>query len=265
MSSEVTDSAYWNKYWAMNKDDYPSYDLSTGIFYSYNMLIQKLVKETKERLGKDRLRVIDCGCGDGLMLRYLCEQFDDIDVYGIEYSDAINKSQSMIEGLGFKVNLTKWDMNNGMPNSMVSKFDLVISVGLIEHFQKPEEILQTMKTVLADGGCMLTFIPNFDGLYNLVWKYLDNENYSYHVPISKARLLKLHEDLDLAMLDCIRIGNPIIPNIHNARSLLMRLANRIIININGRIFQRLVPKQVSLKKSYYLSPIVACSGVLVSR
>lgn len=262
MSSEVTDSAYWDEYWSKNKGDFPNYNLTSGLFYSYDLLLQKIVSETRERLGKHRLQVIDCGCGDGLILRYLCERFDDIDVYGIEYSDAIHKSEFMVEKLGFKAHLKKWDMNNGMPEDMIGKFDLVLSFGLIEHFQKPQDILQIMKTLMTDGGCMLTLIPNFDGLYNFIWKHFDSENYSHHIPISKAKLIKLHEGLDLTMLNCIRVGNPVIPGIHNASTVWKRFVNKIIININGRIFKRLIPKQLSLEKSYHLSPIVACSGIL---
>jgi len=262
MGSEVTDSSYWDEYWSKNKEEFPDYNLSNGLFYSYDLLIQKLVRETRERLGRRRLRVIDCGCGDGLIIRYLCEQFEEIDVYGIEYSDAIHKTEYMVEKLGFNASLIKWDMNNGMPDDVIGKFDLVISVGLIEHFQRPQEMLRTMKTALAGDGCMLTLIPNFDGLFNFMWKLYDSENYSHHVPISKFKLLKLHEDLGLTMLDCIRVGNPIIPGMHNAKGLVKQLSNKIIININGRIFQKLIPKQVSLERSYYLSPIVACTGVL---
>lgn len=196
-----------------------------------------------------------------MIIRYLCEQFDNIDVYGIEFSDSIYKAQRMVVDLGFKADLIKLDMNNGMPCDMIGKFDLVMSFGLIEHFKTPEKILRTMSTLLVDGGgCMLTLIPNFEGFFNLLWKYYDGENYSSHVPISKSKLLDLHEGLDLRMLECIGLGNPILPGIHNHKSLLLRLANKIIVNINGRIFQRLVPKQVSLEKSYYLSPVVACWG-----
>lgn len=264
MDNEVTNSEYWDKYWEQNKGSLPSYDLYKGLFYSYDMLLQRLVKETRRRMGKERLRVIDCGCGDGLILRYLSERFDDIEVSGIEYSDSIVIAQKMAEQLGYQISLTKWDMNNGMPKNMLGKFDMVLSFGLIEHFNEPLKILEVMKSALAPGGCMMTVIPNFDGLYNLLWRLYDQENYRQHVPIKAGRLRQLHERLGLEAIECFRLGNPTIPGIHNVRRLWEKAASTLIINLNGRILQKLAPRQERLDKSYPLAPVVVCTGVALA-
>jgi len=260
MSNEVTDSTYWDKYWG-SSDELPHYDASRGLFYSYDLLLSSCIAQVRKRMDRNTLQVIDCGCGEGMMLRFLQERFSGLEIAGIDYSEAIRKAESMGRLLACSWDLVKWDMNIGMPPKFVDSFDIVLSFGLIEHFNDPVPMLRTMKSALRKGGCMITIIPNFIGLYHFLWRLYDRDNHKQHVPISPDHLAALHEQIGLEGIAIYQLGAPIIPGIHNANHGWEKLLQWVITQINGRILQRFAPRQTRLDKCYPLQPVLACVGV----
>ncbi|NOU13657.1 MAG: class I SAM-dependent methyltransferase [Methylococcaceae bacterium] len=259
MSNEVTSKDYWNKYWS-DEVKYPTYDISTGPFYSYHLIFSKYIELVRHRLGKNRLRVIDCGCGEGLILKYLAEQFENLEIWGIEYSDSYYKAKSMGEKLGFDLHLINGDIFSALDPELLESFDVVISVGLIEHFEDPSEIMNQMMRMLTKGGSIVTLIPNFNGLFNLLWKLYDSENYAYHVPIKKHELIQIHNNLGLVDVNFYTLGTPVLSGINSAIKPWQKIIRFITSNVNGRILQRIIPKQSSLEKFYPSTATVACAG-----
>ena len=260
MSNEVTPKEYWDDYWGKIKTKYPDYDISRGLFYSYDLFFKKYLSKTRERLGKKKLKIIDCGCGEGLMLKFLNDQYEDIETWGIEYSDSYYKAEKMGEDLGYEFHLIKGDLLNPCDKNLIESFDIVVSFGLIEHFKDSSEIMRNMANLLRRKGCLITIIPNFNGLFNFLWKLYDKRNYRYHIPIHKEELLCIHQQEGIDELSFYTLGTPTIPGLLNIDSFQQKLLAFIILNINGRILQKLAPRQVSLRKSYPIAPIVACVG-----
>jgi SAM-dependent methyltransferase len=257
MKNKITDSGYWDRYWSGGK--IPSYDVTRGLFHSYDKLFTKYYSETACRLGKKDLRIVDFGCGEGLMLRYFKERFPGTEVWGIEFSSAFHTAEEVGRQLALEFNILKRDILAGIPSTLTNHFDIVLSVGLIEHFQDPIKILEIMHGALADGGCMITIIPSFEGAFNFFWRLCNRENYLKHVPISRRELRSLHEHLGLSHISIYALGTPTILGTP-ARSLAGKILQFIIVNINGRILQRLFPRQIDLEHGLPLAPILACAG-----
>ena len=262
MTSEVTSKEYWDEFWGEGEIKHPVYNIDRGLFYSYKQLFTECFTETRDRLGVDRLSVIDCGCGEGLFLRFMAEQFDYVDVTGIEYSSAIEKSQKMGEDLGLSFDLIRGDIFNDWDPQYLEKFDVVLSVGLIEHFREPTEILHQMYKVLKPGGGMVTIIPSFDGLFNFLWRTYDARNYSYHVPISHRELPVLHAEIGLHDISFFTLGTPTLPGLHDVNTFTSRLIQRTVKLVNSYVLRRIYPvRQPTIRKRYPLVSTVACTGV----
>ena len=60
------------------------------------------------------------------------------------------------------------------------RYDLVYSLGLIEHFTDTRAILEKHLAYLADDGVLLIEIPNFRGLNGLVQRTFDRDMYDKH-------------------------------------------------------------------------------------
>ena len=60
------------------------------------------------------------------------------------------------------------------------KYDLVLSCGLIEHFEDTKAIIKSHIQFLNKGGKLLITLPNFTGVNGWVQQKFDNENYLKH-------------------------------------------------------------------------------------
>ncbi|MDH5276562.1 MAG: class I SAM-dependent methyltransferase [Gammaproteobacteria bacterium] len=260
MSKGITTKEYWDDYWGSGAPRFATYDKSRGVFHALDLLLAECLRRTRERLARDPLRLVDCGSGEGLILRFVHEQHPGVEVWGIEYSDAIEKSRQMAEELGYDFHLLRGDLFELCRPGVTEPFDVLTSFGLIEHFDDPGQVLAQLIQMVEPGGCVITVIPNFDGLFNALWKLYDPGNYRHHIPISNARLLAVHRELGLEDVALYPIGTPTIPAIHDAARSWQKKLNWVIEQVNGRILQPLWPRQVSLQRKYAMTPAVACVG-----
>ncbi|MBI2024426.1 class I SAM-dependent methyltransferase [Candidatus Giovannonibacteria bacterium] len=112
--------------------------------------------------------VLDAGCGTG-ELAHLISKKGAKKVLGIDYSEsAINeaKKQYQNKNLFFE----KSDLNN-----ISGKFDVIISLGTLEHLDDPLGALTNLKNKLNPGGHLIITCPNWSnarGYILLALKYL---------------------------------------------------------------------------------------------
>lgn len=109
-------------------------------------------------------KVLDLGCRDGAITKYLIEGNDvtgaDID------SSALENAQKIlgIKTLHFDAQSDNWPIKQ-------RSFDIVVAGELLEHVYFPGEIIQKINKVLKPGGFFIGSVPNAFALKNRI-KYL---------------------------------------------------------------------------------------------
>ena len=100
----------------------------------------------------EKQRVLDLGCGDGSLLRYL---FDSRQAtgYGLEI-DPAGITQSVANG----INVIESDLDEGLSDFDDDAFDQVIMTQTLQAVQRPDQLLREMLRVGRTG--IVTF-PNF--------------------------------------------------------------------------------------------------------
>jgi SAM-dependent methyltransferase len=98
-------------------------------------------------------RVLEAGCGSGVILAYLAGQ--GCDVYGLDFAvlalQALGRQVPSARVVGG--DLARLPFPDG-------SFDCVISLGTLEHFEEgPELALAEHRRILRDGGTLLIFMP----------------------------------------------------------------------------------------------------------
>lgn len=68
--------------------------------------------------------------------------------------------------------------------------DLVISMGVLEHFTDSAEVMRAFSRYLKPGGLLLTTVPNMPGITGVLQKTFYKPVYDIHVPLS---LRHIHE------------------------------------------------------------------------
>ncbi len=100
---------------------------------------------------KEKSRVLDVGCGDGVVGERLIKE-KNCEVYGLDLDEAAI-AESKRKGLKAKV----WDADDGLPFKTKS-FDYAISNGLLEFVNKPDFLIAE---ILRVGKVAIVEFPNF--------------------------------------------------------------------------------------------------------
>jgi methionine biosynthesis protein MetW len=101
---------------------------------------------------KPGARVLDLGCGDGALLRFLAEQRDTIG-YGVEIDD-----DGVLACVSNSVNVVQGNMERGLSAFADGSFDYVILSQTLQAVRSSEQVVREMLRVGREG--IVTF-PNF--------------------------------------------------------------------------------------------------------
>ena len=105
-------------------------------------------------------KALDVGCAYGYGLEIL-ESFG-YEGYGVDISSyAIDVAESRLSG---KVRLSVHDIRENLPFD--TKFDLIISLSVLEHLQDPETALKVCFNFLKDDSIFLATTPNKLCIFN---------------------------------------------------------------------------------------------------
>jgi 2-polyprenyl-3-methyl-5-hydroxy-6-metoxy-1,4-benzoquinol methylase len=127
-------------YW---QDLKATHDAHPGNVYRYG-LISRIAKELNLRPGT----IIDCGCGDGSLLRVMRRTFPDaalsgMDVSGVALDRAAGSGATVFQG------------DFGFPLALTVPFDLVLCSEVIEHVHDDETVLDNLARLCRPGGWVI--------------------------------------------------------------------------------------------------------------
>src|SRR5258708_33901355 len=116
----------------------------------------KRLNETRITFAKGK-KVLDVGCGSGVLLETICQQFGcvgkgiDVDSRRIEKARAHSKLAVFECGL--------FDATN-----VKDRYDVLTSSAVIEHIVDPPGFLKQLNLTLAEGGSLFLLTPNASSL-----------------------------------------------------------------------------------------------------
>jgi SAM-dependent methyltransferase len=197
MSSHLTDRNFWVSFWESKND--LVFDISPD--YVFGDILGRLVKNYNIK------SAIELGGFPGSYCIYL-KKYYGLDTTLFDYfihpgivKDLLLKNDLKPGG----IHIIEADLFKYKP---VQKYDMVISLGLIEHFKDVKEIIQRHIQFLNPGGILFIAIPNFRSVNGLVQKYFDRKNYDKHnIDSMNPELLeKISRDLGLTAVKASYYG-----------------------------------------------------------
>lgn len=123
----------------------------------------------KEFLPGTELDYLELGCAPGQYTAALAEGTPWA-ISGIDYSDDAAVFLETLATVGKEAKLYRLDM---FQERVPAQFDVVISIGLVEHFRGSllDEVFALHDSYLRPGGVLVLMVPNFTG-FNYFWHYL---------------------------------------------------------------------------------------------
>jgi len=149
-----TTSFYTESYRLMDlspESEFKFFSGKNSISYSDLRLSSLIENISLDHLGK----ILDIGCGKGNFLHRFSEKFPNWSLYGIEASQNALKFA--------KEKLPQAQLYEGLftHDPFGEKFDLIVSLGVLEHLEDPNTFLQQAIACLKEDGVFLFDIPNF--------------------------------------------------------------------------------------------------------
>jgi 2-polyprenyl-3-methyl-5-hydroxy-6-metoxy-1,4-benzoquinol methylase len=206
--------------------------------------------------------VLEVGCGNTHWLGYI-QQRHGLKIAGLDYSEkGCDMARSNLARQGATGTIHCADMFTATPDD-VGTYDMLYSLGVVEHFEDLEHVLANLARFLNPGGLMITEIPNlasFHGALDWVWQ---PELYYKHKVIRKKELINAHEKAGITLSDAYYLGR-----------FSMNIVNWEVYHRFG-FFKHLVPfmrkvagktNQIMLRRaetgpgSAFLSPFIVFEG-----
>lgn len=195
MSNHLTDRIFWKEYWKN---------------YQYKKVFQHYFFDKYIDI-KERNTSIEIGGFPGSMSIYLYKK------YGFFVS--------LLDFYIDKKIINQLEEINGIPKNTIEciesdffkfqsekKYDMVFSLGFIEHFDDTYDVIKRHVDLLSDNGQLLIILPNFRGINGLFQKVFDYKNFKAHnlnsMVISKLENISL--DLSLKNIIVEYAGKPMI-------------------------------------------------------
>jgi len=122
--------------------------------------------------------VLEIGFAPGKHLAYVAKTLG-ARVAGIDYSEnGITFAKRLFSALEIDADLRCEDL---FATTFAARtFDFVYSVGVVEHFDDPRDIVRRHVDLLRPGGTALILIPDYSGIYGLLQRYFDPESLDIH-------------------------------------------------------------------------------------
>jgi 2-polyprenyl-3-methyl-5-hydroxy-6-metoxy-1,4-benzoquinol methylase len=123
-------------------------------------------------------RVLEVGCAPGKQLAWLRKVLG-ARVAGVDYAPrGIATTRRLLDAVGVTADLRCEDFF--ATTFEPASFDIVYSLGVVEHFDDPRPIVEKHVELLVPGGVALVVIPNYRGPYGALQRWFDASNLELH-------------------------------------------------------------------------------------
>lgn len=164
MENQLTDRDLWKSYWEN---------------YHFTPIEENPVYKKYIRPASPQARFIEIGGFPGLnagyFYRHVCRDVTLLDFY-VE-PEVIRKVESQNQIPAHTIKSIEADFFSFQSRE---RYDIVFSLGFIEHFRDTRDVIARHAALLAEGGQLLILLPNLRGINGAVQYLFDRENLRIH-------------------------------------------------------------------------------------
>ena len=203
-SSDLAGRPYWDQVWKRASTR------PAGRFSYFHYCFARVLL-AQVRLGMSACEV---GCADSVWIPFLVER--GVTVVGIDYSDyGLSRLQENLRQRGLAAELIKGDLFD--PTLVRGKrFDVVFSLGLVEHFDDGVVAAKALANLVKPGGTLITLVPNLVGPWGAIQKQLDRSVYDVHLRYRPETLDDVHVRAGMQPIEHARYFGGFGPLVMNA-------------------------------------------------
>lgn len=165
-----TSQEYWESYYSKTSAQAQNIKRIVG---SYDPIWDFAVKQVKRKPEN----IIEIGCYPARYLAYLASKYE-LKAYGIDFNSDLNKIKESFDSFDIDdYQIYQEDFLNFDPQK---KFDVVVSLGFIEHFSNFDQVLDKHVPLLSEDGVLILTVPNLRNLRKIFGYVFDYRNLKAH-------------------------------------------------------------------------------------
>jgi len=153
MTNELLEKQYWDNFWSsiqlpMEIDSKSQSSIARGVFDIFERYVPK----------KPAGKVLEIGGAPGRFLTYWAKA--GCEVHALDYSSTgCQKTRENFQLLSLPVTVHEMDVRGA--SKQLPQFDIVYSLGFIEHFHDLDVVLEEHHKLLKPGGLLFIGVPHF--------------------------------------------------------------------------------------------------------
>lgn len=246
---KLTEEVFWEAYW-----DGLRLPVKPNLRFSNDRAIASVLLR---HLRRDSLKeAFEVGCAPGKWLVFLHEQFNFM-VSGCEYlpaaAEATMKNLEMT-GTPYCEILCQ----DALTMVSTKKYDVVISLGFIEHFTDPAHIIKKHVDLLKPGGILIIGVPNFRGIGHFFQSRIDKRLVRDKI-LPSHNLSVMRKQFFSAMVSQLQMKRIFLGYVGGFdralfKSQLLGIGGRITFRLTNAIFGNALAKKVSM--GFYSSYLI---------
>ncbi len=180
--TEILSGRNWDATWSAK-------NVELLLVQEQSLPIRRLKELIKNELPPGPFLAIELGAGGSTWVLFLAG--NGARVAGIDLSEpGLRLSRDICASAGIEADLILGDVFH-LPFAE-NTFDVVLSAGLIEHFDNPIPLLENSCRLLRPGGLCITSVPNKIGLPGFLDRRINPETYFDHVRYKLDDLTESH-------------------------------------------------------------------------
>ena len=188
---------FWEDVWA--DSELPPRVRTDGTSARDDAFIVELDRALADYTGAKR--VVEVGCARSVWLSHLASSHG-LEVSGLDYSpEGCELCRRVLARDGVEGDVRCADLF-APPDDFVRAFDVGISFGVVEHFERTRDAVAAVANLVTPGGIVVTEVPNLAGLAGAVLRRANPTLYAAHRVLDRAALRRAHEDAGLEVLRC---------------------------------------------------------------
>jgi 2-polyprenyl-3-methyl-5-hydroxy-6-metoxy-1,4-benzoquinol methylase len=201
MTGNKTIKKYWDGIWQQETITKPIDPHFPGIKNYIVRMYHSFFIQSFLSLDTKHSKLLEIGCANSSWLPYFHKEFD-FNVSGLDYSEiGCNNAIMNLNNEGVVGEIFCADLYTP-PLQMLECYDVVISFGVVEHFEDTYKCLEALSIFLKSGGLLITSIPNMSGFLGLVQKHVNRPIFDIHNPLDRDEFHSAHEIAGYNVVEC---------------------------------------------------------------
>jgi len=184
---------HWSDRWSQKEIKDITFNPNQPMFADLHRLFSRILPKDES------LKFLEIGAFPGSYMWYF-NKFFGYQVSGLEYVDwCCEQARHLLRVAGVEGNVIHGNLLTYQPHM---QWDIVFSMGLIEHFSDTAMVVSKHLKLLRKGGYLVLGIPNHRGFYGSIMRMVDHEKYRVHNRMGYGDMLAaLNETGQIEMLE----------------------------------------------------------------